>query len=323
MEAVGKGVRKISLQTVYVADRSAVKLLRPKPCFAKSLNANNFSEIANRLYGARYSWRGAAASVAAALRDNEDLGLFCSKLVAHCYSDAGVEIFNGLRPEEVTPATIESCSSLYDVTPILLKPYDPKLVLPKEHIDCGLGDNLARDYQRALSTVHRKVISSPLGFDIDRLEPETGVKPNTLKGLVVGLAIRRIQASSNAKSQLPDNIAAVDLKIANLIRRENLLGKVKSMVQMEIKDNLHVSTGIKKSPLEWVSRLTEIRSQLTVSEELQARHAHAISSWRAYESAHLSSIRLFYEMDKLVLQAYRNRVDFIRESECMLSLINV
>lgn len=115
-EAVRDGVMRRSVIGTFAYRPDWIMVLRPR----KSLDPNHLgltvADYAEALYGRGYSRRGAVASRFPAIGAGEEGSLFCSQVIAHAFSEYGVELVPGMTPAQIYPALLVDSPELEDVT---------------------------------------------------------------------------------------------------------------------------------------------------------------------------------------------------------------
>jgi hypothetical protein len=120
-EAADTDVLNFNYMRYGIFSKDNVRVLRLKSSIEGHGNIALSAARAAEKYREREYWTpGAIASAFRLLVPNEREGFFCSFLVASCYQEAGCQICNGLRPQEVTPGDIARSENLEDVTEIAL-----------------------------------------------------------------------------------------------------------------------------------------------------------------------------------------------------------
>lgn len=116
IEAVGDGVRVVCLDRVCFFDRTNMRLLRLMDS-SKGHVAEKAAALA-RGHLFRPYWIEGAMSAPIRSRGNtvESQRFFCSHLVAHCYREAGLALFNDRESEKVVPGDFLSSPLLEDIT---------------------------------------------------------------------------------------------------------------------------------------------------------------------------------------------------------------
>lgn len=123
IEAVGTGVRIISLDRVHVSDKKNIRILRLQNPDIASV-AEKAATIAKSHICRPYWTKGAiVAPIPNTGTPSDQTRFFCSHLVAQCYQDAGLNLFPGKLPEKVVPGDfIDVKDVLEDVTDSIVKP---------------------------------------------------------------------------------------------------------------------------------------------------------------------------------------------------------
>lgn len=114
VEALGAGVRTLSLQTCFAHAPDHVRVLR-FPDAAKAKAAATYAQLQ---VGREYSTKKAMMSVfpSASVDELADRGVFCSALVAQAFVDAGAQEFLAVSVSKTTPATLQNMAALQDIT---------------------------------------------------------------------------------------------------------------------------------------------------------------------------------------------------------------
>lgn len=164
VEAVGNGVRVMCLERIHVVDLNNVRVLRLKASFDADVPTKAASAAKGCLF--RPYWpRGAMAAGLGLARDkrNEDR-FFCSHLVAHCYIEAGIDIFGREIPEAIVPGDFLRLTTFFDdVTDsafrAIPKKYAPALALDiegypgdSENAFAALNQNISRNLDSEFKT---------------------------------------------------------------------------------------------------------------------------------------------------------------------------
>lgn len=239
MEAVGEGVRKISLRSIYVSDANKVVFLQSKNGLEEHVK-RRYRDVTNRLFSTRYSAMGAVRSVTSIFGSSDDLGIFCSQLVTRCHIEAETGVFNGLNPQKVTPHTIQVCPELMDVSDQILIEVDWEEVEALEAVDGGLGTNPVRRYQEYLrKSYENSMLSEFVKSTIDSSSPH---RPENLPGLIANIAHSRLLASvTSATNKIwqIEKIAQTDGIILQCMRQQSLFNVANKAVGIEFEYNLN------------------------------------------------------------------------------------
>jgi hypothetical protein len=115
-EAVRDGVMRRSVIGTFAYRPDWIMVLRPRKSLAPNHLGLTVADYAEALYGRGYSRRGAVASRFPAIGAGEEGIFFCSQVIAHAFSEYGVELVPGKTPAQIYPALLVDSPELEDVT---------------------------------------------------------------------------------------------------------------------------------------------------------------------------------------------------------------
>lgn len=302
MEAIGEGARKISLRTTYVSDSSKVSFLRAKNELGNKTK-ERFQEVANRLFGTRYSKIGAATSVLSFFSNPDDLGIFCSQLVARCHIEAGTGVFADSDPQKVTPYTIQTCSNLIDVSDQILAKASFEEIEALEAIDGGLRTNPVRHYQQCLGKAYDTAMLSSAVRQV--INHESTHRPENLSGLIANIAQSRILTST---ASVVDTLVKADDVILQSMRQHRLLEIANQAVGFEVDTNLKALNNLLSNPAEARRARQNIMADLKISREMYKVRVESAETWCEMLETKLASVKELLAIDCCVTLGYARRI---------------
>jgi hypothetical protein len=116
LEAVRAGVMRRAVLATYASRPEWIKVLRTMSPLGDNADGLCVAELAEAMYGRRYSIKGAIASVSSRFNPKEDGSVFCSRLVAQAFSQYGLDLVPGTPPAKIFPERLLGSTQLCDVT---------------------------------------------------------------------------------------------------------------------------------------------------------------------------------------------------------------
>lgn len=228
-EARLEGVRNISARNVYISDIVNVAVLRLRGQAGDIRKAaSDAASYATSFFSAAYDLPQALASVTNKILDEGNPGVFCSELVAKSYKHAGIDLVDGLTPDNITPNDIASSIKLMEITHEVCSPcpsdFDPGTLEP---IDGVVGDNVARESSLELRRLFEDTRAA--------WEPYYGeIRPRNIWDVVGLIGMGTVKDIKDL-----DRVRAIDAILAEAIRTSKLWSIVEAMAKNDGKAVAH------------------------------------------------------------------------------------
>lgn len=234
IEALGVGVKTLSLQTTFAHDLENVRVLR---C-PDEVAAARAAAFAQYQVGRDYSVPKAMASIfpASVVDEIADRGIFCSALVAQAFIDADAEVFRGVSVNKTTPASLDHLEGLEDITATVfqgkLAPNNVERMVPLD----GPRPASSSLKQTEINNRYARILS-PLAETIVRRFPTSGLeRPETFFE-----CLSFICDAIGATARIPDSereafvaaVAAFDDEAYALFARGELEGVMRSLIKID------------------------------------------------------------------------------------------
>ena len=207
VEAVPGGVRIIGYLRVLIESPDRWLLLRQTD---RALG-QQAALAARKFVGKRYDYLGAFSSKWSGVRTADPELLFCTQLVAEAYLAAGLELFPGLAPTNVTPRMLEECPRFERKSPPLkeLSSPDRARALEFRDRDGAYEGTIMEKEAYAARTAFKKV--KPLLSDLSpSVHPDVRFPPGNLHELLDVLRCSDPHAAAPIATELLANLSAVN-----------------------------------------------------------------------------------------------------------------